>query len=334
MNIVKLIKIKILFALIVGLAIINWPSISNAEMQIEVQGDELSIEVSPSNPAPYEDVTISLNSYATDLNKAIIVWKISGNTVLSGIGKTSYSFKASGPNTVDVLDINITPVGSMTTINKRIAITPSEIEIMWESVNGYTPPFYKGKSLPSSGSLIRAVAIPNTNTIKSGSGSIVYNWKNDSGAVLDASGYNKNSYIFKNSMFDTKNNISVTASSVDGKYSAEKAIEIPTYNPKLVFYKKSPTEGILYNNALDKEADMQEDEMTLVAEPYFLTLKNNESNFTYDWKINGENIQTPSKKTELTVRPTSRGGYATISLVIQNMNELFQKVNNQLKLNL
>lgn len=330
----KLIKIKILVVLILSLAIMNWPYISHAEMQIEIQDDELSIEVSPSSPAPYEDVTISLTSYATDLNKAIIVWKTNNNTVLSGIGKINYSFKASGPNTTQIFDINITPTGSMSTISKRISITPSEIEIMWESVNGYTPPFYKGKSLPSSGSLIRVVAIPNTNTIKSGNGSITYNWKNNNNAIVDASGYNKNSYIFKNSMFDKKNEITVTASSVDGRYAAEKTIQIPTYNPKIVFYKKSPTEDILYNNALDKKADMQEDEMTLVAEPYFLTLKNNESNFTYDWKINGENIQTPSKKNELTVRPTSRGGYATISLVIQNMNELFQKVNNQLKLNL
>ncbi len=330
----KLIKIKFFLVLIFVLTILNWPYNSLAEMQIEVQDNELSVEVNPNNPAPYEDVTITLTSYATDLNKAIIVWKTSGNTVLSGIGKTSYSFKASGPNTANIFDITITPVGSMTTINKRVAITPSEIEIMWESVNGYTPPFYKGKSLPSSGSLIKAVAIPNTDTIKSGSGSITYNWKNNNSAVLDASGYNKNSYIFKNSMFDTKNEITVAASSVDGRYTAEKTIQIPTYSPKIVFYKKSPTEGILYNQSLEKEADMFEDEITLVAEPYFLTLKNNETNFTYDWKINGNNIQTPSKKSELTVRPTSRGGYATISLTIQNMNELFQKVSSQLKLNL
>lgn len=330
----KFIKIKIFLLGFFILGIINIPYVSYAEMQIEIQEGEISVETIPNNPQPYQDVTINISSYATDLNKAIITWQGESGTVLSGIGRTSYSFKALGPNTITTFDINITPVGAMSTINKRVVIAPSEIEIMWESVDGYTPPFYKGKSLPISGGLIRAVAIPNTNTIKSGKGSITYTWKNIDNTILDASGYNKNSYVFKNSMFDNKNKITVIASSVTGNYGAESTIEIPVYEPKIVFYKKSPTEGVLYNNALNKEATMTEDEMTIVAEPYFISLKDNENNFTYNWQINGESIATPSKKTELTVRPESRGGYATISVVIENLNELFQKVSNQLKLNL
>ena len=312
----------------------NIAYISSAEMQIEVQDGEIGVEIIPNNPQPYQDVTITISSYATDLNKAIITWQSESNTVLSDIGRTSYSFKALGPNTTTIFDIKITPVGAMSTISKRIVITPSEIEIMWESVDGYTPPFYKGKALPISGGLIRAVAIPNTNTIKSGSGSITYTWSNAGETKLDVSGYNKNSYIFKNSMFDDVNEIKVVASSVGGNYGAENTIEIPVYEPKIVFYKKSPTEGILYNNALDKEATMTEDEMTVVVEPYFISLKGHENNFIYAWQINGESISTPSKKTELTVRPASRGGYATIDIVIENATELFQKVSSRLKLNI
>lgn len=331
---VKFTKIKIFLLGFFILGIINIPCISSAEMQIEVQEGEISVEIIPNNPQPYQDVTINISSYATDLNKAIITWQGESGTVLSGIGKTSYSFKTEGPNTSNFFNISITPIGSMSTISKSISITPSEIEIMWESTDGYTPPFYKGKALPISGGLIRAVAIPNTNTIKSGNGSISYIWKNANNTVLDASGYNKNSYDFKNSMFENINEITVVASSVSGNYGAENTIEIPVYKPRIVFYKKSPTEGVLYNNALDKEAVMTEDEVTIVAEPYFLSMKNNGNNLAYSWQINGENITTPSKKTELTVRPTSRGGYATIDISIENLKELFQKVSGRLKLNL
>ncbi|HLP86904.1 MAG TPA: hypothetical protein VK153_03475 [Candidatus Paceibacterota bacterium] len=316
------------------LGILNIPNISFAETQIEIQEGEIDVETIPNNPQPYEEVKIVLSSYATDLNKAIISWQSETGTVLSGIGKTSYTFKAGGPNTSNTFNISITPAGSMSSITKFISIIPSEIEIMWESADGYTPPFYKGKSLPVSGGLIKAVAIPNTNTIKSGSGSITYTWKNLGSTVLEASGYNKNSYTFKNDLFNDKNEVTVIASSVEGGYKAEKTIRIPIYTPKIVFYKKSPTEGTLYNNALNKEATMTEDEMTIVAEPYFISLKNKDKNFTYKWQINGNNITTPSKKTELTVRPTSRGGYATIQLDIENISELFQKVGNQLKLKL
>lgn len=331
---VKFTKIKIFLLGLFVLGLINIPSISSAELQIEVQEGDIDIQTVPNNPQPYQDVTINISSYATDLNKAIINWQGDSGTILSGIGKTSYTFKAGGPNTYNTFTVSITPIGSMNTINKSITIAPSEIEIMWESISGYTPPFYKGKTLPISGSKIRAVAIPNTNTIKSGNGSLAYTWKNAGNTVLDASGYNKNSYEFKNSMFEDINEITVVASSVNSNYVAENTIEIPVYDPKIIFYKKSPTEGVLYNNALNKEATMTENETTLVAEPYYISLKGHENNFTYSWKINGDGIPTPSKKTELTVRPTSRGGFATISLTIENLKELFQKTSNQLKLNL
>ncbi len=332
---VKLTKIKIFLIGFFILGIINIPYLfCSAEDQIPVQEGDITVDVYPNNPEPYDDVTISLSSYATDLNKAIITWSGTTGTVLSGIGKTSYSFKAGGAGSTSIFNINITPVDGTSTISKRVVIYPSEVEIMWESVDGYVPPFYKGKSLPISGGLIRAVAIPNTDTIKSGIGSISYTWKNTGDAVPDASGYNKNSYVFKNSMFDDVNEVTVTASSVSNNYSAENTVQIPLYKPKIIFYKKSPTEGILYNNAFNKETYMPGDEMTIVALPYFLSAKESGDSLTYSWQINGENITTPSNKRELTVRPTSHGGYATIDLTIENLSELFQKASNSLKINL
>ncbi|MFA6386656.1 MAG: hypothetical protein WCW04_02725 [Candidatus Paceibacterota bacterium] len=317
------------------LNILSMPSFSIAEnLQIDVQEGEISVETIPNNPQPYGDVTINLTSYATDLNKAIIVWTGDKGVILSGIGETSYSFKAGGPNTSNAFNIKITPVGSMNTISKKIVINPSEIDVVWESVDGYTPPFYKGKALPTSGSTIRVVAIPNTNTIKTGVGSMAYIWSNTSETKLDASGYNKNSYTFKNSMFDDTNEVKVIASSVNGNYGAESTIKIPVYPPKVLFYKKSPTEGVLYNKNLDNNYVFSEEEMTIVAVPYFLATKGVEFNFNYNWDVNGEPIKTPKKKTELTIRPASRGGYADISITIESVSDLFQKVIGQLKLTL
>jgi len=331
---VKIKKIQFFILSILVLGIINIPCFSLAENQIDVTDGDINVSINPSNPIPYENITITISSYSTDLNKASISWQSENNTPLSGIGKTSYTIKAGAADISIPITININPVGGTNTITKQIYITPSEMDIMWEAVDGYTPPFYKGKSLPTSGSLIKVVAIPSSNTIKTGSGSITYTWKNSDSVVEDASGYNKNYYTFKNSLFDNTNNISVTASSVSGNYNAEKDIEIPVYKPKIVFYKKSPTEGIIYNNALADDSFMSEDEMTIVAEPYFLSLKGNENKFLYTWQINGKNIDTPQKRTELTIRPSTRGGYAKIGLTMENLSELFQKVSGQLKLEL
>ena len=88
------------------------------------------------------------------------------------------------------------------------------------------------------------------------------------------------------------------------------------------------------NVKLASGASGEEDEFTVAAEPYFLALKGSESDFVYNWKINGKSIDTPSRKTELTIRPASRGGYATIDVVFENLNTFYQHVSGKIKLTL
>lgn len=305
-----------------------------AENEILVQESDISVITIPEDPKPYDDVTIKLESYSTDLNKAMIEWRNDKNVLLKGYGKTSYSMTSGGPDSVYGLIITIVPSESSTSITKKISINPSEVSLVWESVDGYVPPFYKGKSFVTPESLIKVIAIPNTNKIKKGKGNISYTWKQNDSTISEASGYGKDSFVFKNSELNTSEIISVKAESVDGKYSATNTIEIPITKPKMIFYKKSPTEGILYNRSLKNNEVLTEDEVTIVAAPYFLALNTNENDFTYKWKINGQSIDTPSRKTELTIRPSSRGGYATIETVFENLNTFYQTISGSLKLSL
>ena len=327
-------RAKILLSVVFILSIFYVSHISMAVNEIMVQEGDIVAEIIPNNPQPYDDVTITLTSFATDLNKASIQWQSGTSIVLSGYGKTSYSFKASGPNTITVIDVVVNVPGSIDRITKRITINPSEVQLIWEGVDSYTPPFYRGKSFPSAEGLIKVVAIPNTNSIKQGKGNITYTWKAGDNTVQGVSGYNKDAYVFQNSELNDIERVTVTVESIDGRYSATNTIEVPITEPKIIFYKKSPTEGILYHEALADEAFISEEELTIVAEPYFLALKGNEGVFNYSWEINGEGISTPSKKTELTIRPAERGGYATIGVTLENLNTLYQKVVGQLKINL
>ncbi len=324
------IRVKLFFVFMLG--VLTFPLLSFSESEITIQSEEISFEVIPSNPEPYQSVTVMLYSYAADLDRAIITWQNNTGVVLSGIGKKTHSFVAPGPDESIYFDIVINPTEQSGTLRKRIIITPSEIDLMWESVDSYTPPFYKGRSLPSRGGTIKVVAIPNSNTITSGIGSIDYTWKNNKETDLGASGYNKNVYIFKNSLFEKFSNIEVQASSVSGNYNAQKNIQIPTYSPQLIFYKKSPTEGLLFNNGISGDYLMTEDQATFLAAPYNLANKEKDFLFTYKWSVNSNPISTPSKKNEISIRPEEKGGYANISLVIENLNELYQKVTNSFKI--
>lgn len=327
-----ILKIILVVVFIFGIGYVL-PFTSWAENQINVQESEINVEVTPSTPQPYQDVTINITSYATDINKAMITWQSGSNIVLSGYGKTSYSFKALGPDTISIFDIKIVPPGSMS-ISKRVVINPSEVILMWEAVDGYTPPFYRGKSFVSKEGMIKVVAIPNTKVITSGKGNVVYTWKKDGETTLSASGYNKDAFVFKNSILKDRENVSVSVSSVNSQYNSAGDIVVPIISPMVLFYKKSPSDGVLYNNAIVNNTSISQGETTLVAEPYFLASKNKEGSFTYTWKINGDRIATPSKKTELTVRPTSEGGYANIEFFMDSINGLFQNVAGRVKLNL
>ena len=327
-------KIKSYFIFLIILGTLVCPSFSFAVSEISLQEYEVSVEMIPVTPEPYQDLTITLKSYAVNLNKANISWQSKDGVVLSGIGKTSYTMIAPGPNDSVYFDISITPSEDFNPIKKRIYVTPSDVDIFWESVDGYTPPFYKGKALPISGSTIKVVAIPNTNLVKKGSGSFEYTWSRDDNVVESASGYNKNSFIFKNGILDRANNLSVVVSSVTGSFYSKEFLSIPLFNPKIIFYKKTQGEGIFYNKGLDKEIALSENEISITSEPYYLSTENSGNNFSYSWRINNDIVETPSKKKEITIRPTSKNGYISLDLIIENINGLLQKAQNSLKINL
>jgi hypothetical protein len=176
------------------------------------------------------------------------------------------------------------------------------------------------------------VAMPNNQNVNTSK--IVYFWRNNYDAVESSSGTGRNSYTFKNNVLRKTENIGLSVSSTDGSYSASGSTSIPILNPEIVFYKKSPLEGVLYGQALNQETFMEEDEMTVKAEPYFLSIINNTGDFDYNWQINNEDINTPRNRGELTIRPTSRGGYATINLAINSISRLFQTTSNNLRINL
>ena len=325
---VRFFKLKLIIGLFAFLTLIFGVQFVFSAPQIQVQESEISVETAPKNPQPYQEVTIRISSYATDLNKATITWQSDGGVVLSGIGKTSYTFKAPGADITARFNISITPPGGYT-INKIVYITPADMDVFWQSENGHTPPFYKGRTLPVTKGSIKVVAIPNTKNYEDFS----FVWKNKDKTMVDSSGYNKNYYIFRNSMFDKIDNITVTASSLENNYVAQKNIDIPILNPEIVFYKKDPALGIDYNNALVNNSSVTDEEITIFAEPYYFPTEENPAKFIYEWSINNKLIDTPTKKNELSIRPTSRGGYAIVNLDIYHINNMFQEAFNSIKIN-
>ena len=293
------------------------------------------VDVAPENPAPGENVTINLNSYANNLDSVSISWSVDGKVASSGIGKKSFSVVApkSGEEMTVIAAIAL-PDGP---IDTRIIIRSAVMVLLWQAEDSYVPPFYKGKALPTPESTVKVVAMPE---IKSGSGMVdsknmVYAWKQNYTNNQDSSGYGKNFFTYTSDYLDNSNNIDVVATTSDGKYSSEASIDIGTYQPKIEFYKDDTRMGTLWDNTLANGHQIPGDEV-LFAAPYFISPANIRfPSIIFNWFINDSQVAVnPLKKNimPLKVAPGT-SGTSRIRLDVGNNNKIFEIASKEINVN-
>lgn len=301
------------------------PMALHAEQMI---GDaDVSVNLNPEIPNAFQDVTMSLTSFATDLSAATISWTVNGKLALSGRGRTAYSFKTGAVGSTSTVDIQVS-ISGVPVINKKIIVAPLETNLLWEAPDTYVPPFYKGKAMPSSEASIKVVAMPNIRTLggtKLKSGDFTYNWKRNYDADQDASGYGKDSYLFRTGFLNNSEKISVSLSSIKDSYTSVADISISTGAPTILFYEDSPTEGIRYENALADGFDLKNQVTAVIAEPYFFSPKDPKSaDLKYAWTVNNQSIPVPVIKNHLPIQAGSQRGRAIIGLTIESASRLFE----------
>lgn len=293
-----------------------------------VSPSSISIDVSPSNPAPYEEVTITLSSYAANLDSVGINWSIDGKTKASGIGKKSFMLKAGGTGTENRVTVTISlPDG---VIEKNITIRPSVMTLLWQATDSYVPPFYKGKAMPILESEIKIVAMPEVTNSKN----MTYSWKLDYTNDQTASGYGKNFYLYSNDYLEATNNVGVVASTIDQKYSSEANIDVGTSESKILFYKNDPTFGTVFEKELTSPYRIIGKE-TVVAIPYFISPKQiYNPRLIWNWSINDNTVGVLSFKPNEMPLQVQAGTFGTsrLKVTIENMDRIFQTSSKELSI--
>lgn len=303
----------------------------------KIEADSLSsilVNMVPPSPAPNENVSVTLSSYADNLDSVLISWSVNGKNVVSGIGKKSFSVTAPalGSESTVLAKINL-PSGQEET---KIIIKPSTMVLLFEANDSYVPPFYKGKALPVVDSEIKIVAMPE---IRTSSGlvnpkNMTYSWKKDYTNDVEASGYGKNSFTYTSDYLDDSSNIEVTASTLDQKYSVRGSINVGAIQPKILFYKNDGTLGPLWEEAFLQGHQIQ-DKDVVIAEPYFISPKEIRSpRLTWNWFINGQNVLIQGFKKNLMPLQVEEGvsGVSSLKLEIENRDKIFQTVGKEIEL--
>jgi hypothetical protein len=251
---------------------------------------------------------------------------MNGKNVSSGIGKKSFSLNA--PNAGEEARVIATTSLPDGAVDTNIVIRPLVMVLLYQAKDSYVPPFYKGKAIPSPDSLVKVVALPE---IKSGSSMVnpnnmTYLWKKDYTNNQDGSGYGKNSFTYVNDYLEDSNNIGVTASTIDQKYSSTTSIDVGMTKPKIIFYKNDTKMGTLWDQALSDGHKIIDSEV-LVAAPYFISPGDIRiPTLTWDWFINDETVNAPTlrKNTMPLQVQTGTSGTSKIRLEINNTEKIFE----------
>lgn len=281
-------------------------------------GGSLVATVKPPSPAPNENITINLNGYGYDINQAEIIWFKNNIEVARGIGQKSYSFTNGNLGQITVITIAL-KTKDRRIIAKNMTFTASEVDLLWEA-DTYTPNFYKGASLPTSGSRVTVTAIPQ---IKSPDGNIIpsdnliFTWRKDYKNLVKESGVGKDSISFNVGQFPNSHNVEVVVTSSNSSIKTSKQIPIPIYEPKLIIYPFKPLEGIQNNKAIGKEYTSQKDDESFKVEPFFWPNNQiNNNSVSYLWKINDKQVASSILDNGSILNTTIGGGSGTASVEV------------------
>jgi len=308
------------------LALIMIPAVVTAQ-GVPGVSDPITINLSPENPRPESTATVILQSFSIDLDATLITWTINGKKSSSAVGQKSFSFNTGKLGSVSRVDVSATSPGI--SITRSIIVRPADVSLLWEA-DTYTPPFYRGKALHSYNGSFRVTAIPEmigANGKKIDAKDLIYTWKKNGLVVADSSGYGKNQFISSQTSYLREGeDITVEVSAPRDSIVASRSITIKPVVPKILFYEKNGLYGTLYGSALGSRFSLNQDEITIGAEPYFFSASSkSSSNISYSWKLNSSNVPSFTGENEITLRRDSdSAGRSNLSVVVQNQNKVLQ----------
>ena len=323
------------FFLIISLMFVVSPLFSSAQTATpDTSGLEMTM--TPENPEPFQNVSLSIQSYSYDLDRSKITWSVDGVVKKTEMGLKSFTAQAGKNGEKTTIKVSAeTPNDGTKDI--EVFFIPSVVDLVFESLS-YTPPFYKGRALNPNQGVVLVTAIPElikSNGEKVPAQSIIYSWKKDGGVEQDASGLGKNTFVFTGSVPIKDATIEVTASSLDGNISASKQIAITNVSPKILFYENSPVYGLMLNKAINNTVKMLEDEFSVTAVPYFFSAGYATApDLNYVWSMNDKTVGNQDPKNSFTTRVEKAGsGTANIGLKINNTVRIFQFMNSNYSIN-
>ena len=310
--------------------------ISNAQGFQLYSADDILVETVPNIPGPNESVRVSINSFSFNLNNYYVAWFRNGNQEAAGFGVRDFEFRTG--NTGDITDITIVVDFEGQVFRKELRFAPSQIDLLWEATDSYTPPFYRGKALPLKQGSIKVTAIPETLLIEpSDAPNLIYYWDRNFQRQVNESGFGKQSFEFVTDVLGINERINVTSNDRRENSFASNDIDIPfnEYIPKILFYEINENDRLMTNKALNTNSLINSDTIKLSFHPLHMsTVADNFVDLFVNWSLNNQS-QPPqdfAQQNELFVTTQGESGEINIKLGLEGIEKLLQESNSDIQL--
>ena len=308
---------------------------SNTGLPIGID-EQITVEQIPEIPKPNELVSFRITSYMSDLNKAKITWTQDGVVLLSQVGAVTNQIQApeSGKSSTIIITITKETGGIVT---KKIVLNPADVDLIYEA-DTYTHPFFKGKRLFTSESVIRFIANPNF--VLSGkqipASNLVYTWKINGTVDQVSSGYGRNIFTTKGMLIERPLEVEVQVSAINSTLVASQSIKVRSQAGEVVLYENNPLLGIVYEKAISGNFLLERSQVDFEAVPYFFgVLQRDSDNLKYTWLINNVRVasKSPQENYLLLQNANNEDGRAIITARVEHLQNILQNGQVQLELN-
>lgn len=226
-------------------------------------------------------VPLHAESPSLALETSLIVWKLDGATVQTGVGASDYTTTFTDTREHQVT-VSVTEPGGVTRV-ETTRIHASSLDILWEAET-LVPPLYAGRALPSAESTVRIEALlggddasPSTH---------IYTWSLNGKRLAAYSGVAKSALRIALPPFQNSALVGVSVTSVSGTFTGQTSVKIETHDPQVLFYTKKPLIGIWTNTTLELTDAGTSDTAAFVAIPLFMSaISARDASLSYTWSL-------------------------------------------------
>jgi len=314
---------RFFYKIILSLAIFCVPVISFAFYQST--NGKLEAVVSPDNPGAEQTVSILLKSYFYNLDGCLFTWTVDDIEITKGTGQKTFSFKTAPIGKANAVSAIINCPGIAETITKNFVFQSNDIDFLI-SADTYTPSFYRGGTQPTANSGAKIVALPqvydNTGNLIPAT-ELIYRWFKNGKLMTNSSGFNKSVLNVRPIDSEGLDNIKLEISSLAGEVKVVKNVPLTLTAPKVLFYETKPLSGVQYQNSLSGDLDLKQEEISLIAEPFFFNNTDLANNLIkFNWTMNKQDFTANSNGGQITTLRQEQGvvGTATVGIRVSSVN--------------